>query len=145
RCSSARSHSASCTCRYDGPGWRAMFFPGRVRALAHVARGAWLRAESVRGDGRWAGIEEGSMSTPRNCPQCGLTNPPGTARCDCGHNFDGPSLPSRNRSDRVTKMAAKPQGYAFGWYIACSSLAWIIHERAAPVVSESLKSNVDAC
>ena len=73
------------------------------------------------------------MSTPRNCPQCGLTNPPGTARCDCGHNFDGPSLPSRNRSDRVTKMAAKPQGYAFGWYIACGSLAMsAMTARATP-------------
>lgn len=62
------------------------------------------------------------MSTVRNCPKCGLTNPPGTTRCDCGHNFDGPSLPNRNRSDRVTK-AARPQGYALGWYVACSSLA----------------------
>ena len=48
---------------------------------------------------------------------------PGTTRCDCGHNFDGPSLPNRNRSDPVTKMAARPQGYAFGWYVACSTLA----------------------
>ena len=64
------------------------------------------------------------MSTaPRNCPHCGLINPPGTTRCDCGHNFDGPSLPRRNRSERPGTMADRPQGYAFGWYVACTSLA----------------------
>jgi len=64
------------------------------------------------------------MSTaPRNCPQCGLINPPGATRCDCGHNIHRFSLPNRNRSDRVGKTAASPQGYAFGWYVASISLA----------------------
>ncbi len=52
------------------------------------------------------------MSTPRNCPKCGLINPPGTTRCDCGHNFDRPWLPNRTR----------PQSYLFGWCIAGGSL-----------------------
>ena len=52
------------------------------------------------------------MSTPRNCPKCGLINPPGTTRCDCGHNFDRPWLPNRTR----------PQSYLFGWCMAGGSL-----------------------
>ena len=82
------------------------------------------------------------MSTPRNCPQCGLTNPPGTTRCDCGHNFDGPSLPNRNRSDRVTKMAAKPQGYAFGWFVACNSLAMSAATASVSLVEYGLPIDV---
>ena len=36
------------------------------------------------------------MSTAlRNCPRCGLTNPPGTTRCDCGYRFDS-TRPSRS-------------------------------------------------
>ncbi len=64
------------------------------------------------------------MSTaPKDCPTCGLTNPPGATRCDCGYNFDGPSLPRRNKPGRAVMMANRPQGYAFGWCVACSSLA----------------------
>ena len=62
-------------------------------------------------------------TTPKDCPACGLTNPSIATRCDCGHNFDRPLPPRGNKPERAGRLAERPQGYAFGWCIACGSLA----------------------
>ena len=35
-----------------------------------------------------------NSNLPRNCPRCGITNPPGTTFCECGYNFAVPAVPA---------------------------------------------------
>jgi hypothetical protein len=41
---------------------------------------------------------------PCNCPVCGLANPPGTARCECGYSFRHEATEGR---DTVTRVAVR--------------------------------------
>ena len=68
---------------------------------------------------------------PRRCPACGRISPPGTPQCDCGHDFDGPLVPAGSGASCGRSSAAKPQGYAFGWWFACWSLAMSTYSSPA--------------
>ena len=45
-----------------------------------------------------ARVEDGATANPipgataKTCPKCGLLNPPGASRCDCGYDFQSQSV-----------------------------------------------------
>ena len=64
----------------------------------------------------------GMPAPPVPCPRCGLLNPAGAARCDCGHNFQAP--------------AAVP---------VAASVTVAADERACPACAEVIKQAALKC
>jgi hypothetical protein len=53
-----------------------------------------------------AQVEDTEVS--RDCPKCGLTNPPRAQRCDCGWDFDKAAVAPSYLAERKRRLESTP-------------------------------------
>jgi len=106
----------------------------------------WRKLRLPRLDDRWSIVI--NCSVDMECPQCGMINPPGTDRCDCGYAFTADGIMGRPVRPAQTAPKTNWVALAATAIISVILILWLFGPNTGPKPkfrdqSESLTADLD--